>query len=85
MGGAISCPNVAPKDRPYKHDPVVIKDNVWIGESVIVMPGVTIGYGSIVGAHSVVTTSLPEKCMAVGSPARVIKRFDEETKQWITI
>lgn len=58
---------------------------MWIGEGVLVIPGVKIGYGSIVGAHSVVTNNLPEKCMAVGSPAKVIKYYDDKTQKWITV
>ena len=54
-------------------DPVVIGDNVWLGARVIVLPGVTIGEGSVVGAGSVVTGDIPARSLAVGSPARVIR------------
>lgn len=50
----------------------IIGDDVWIGQNVIVMPGITIGTGVIVGAGSVVTRDLPDWSIAVGAPARVI-------------
>lgn len=57
--------------------PVVIGKNVWIGEGVAIMPGVTIGDNSIIGANSVVTSEIPEFSVAVGAPAKVIKRLKE--------
>lgn len=80
-----SSPDVPPIDRTYRTDPVRIEDNVWIGESVVIMPGVNIGYGSIVGSNSVVTKNIPAYCVAVGNPARVIKQYNLETKYWKTI
>ncbi|MBP2471473.1 maltose O-acetyltransferase [Crossiella equi] len=53
--------------------PITIGDNAWLGGGVIVCPGVTIGANTVVGAGSVVTKSLPEKVLAVGNPARVIR------------
>lgn len=58
--------------------PIVIGDNVWIGEGVAIMPGVKIGNNSIIGANSVVTKDIPEFCVAVGSPARIIKQYKTE-------
>ena len=52
---------------------VCIGDRVWIGRSAIILKGVTIGDGAIIGGGSVVTKSLPPRCLAVGNPARVIK------------
>lgn len=52
---------------------VVIEDDVWLGYNVIVLPGVTIGKGSVVGAGSVVTTDIPPFSIAVGNPVKVIK------------
>ena len=56
--------------------PVKIEDGVWIGGGVIILPGVTIGRNSVIGAGSVVTRSIPENCVAVGNPCRVIKQID---------
>lgn len=55
-------------------EPITIGDNVWLGGGVIVCPGVTIGADTVVGAGAVVTKDLPAGVVAVGNPARVIKR-----------
>lgn len=62
---------------------VVIRDNVWLGEGVVVLPGVTIGENTIVGANSVVTRSLPANTICVGAPAIVVKNFCFNKKKWI--
>ena len=56
------------------HEPgkIIIKDNVWLGAHVTVLPNVTIGESSIVGAGSVITSDIPPFSIAVGNPARVI-------------
>jgi len=77
-----SNPKINPSDRPLFSSPVIIKNNVWIGESVSVLPGVTIGEGTIVGANSVVTKSLPDFVIAVGIPARAIKKFNFQSQRW---
>lgn len=53
--------------------PVIIANHVWIGKNVTILKGVTIGDGVIIGAGSVVTKSIPPRCLAVGNPAIVIK------------
>lgn len=60
-----------------EHKPVVIGDNVWIGEYSAILKGVTIGKGSIVASHSVVTKDVPEYTIVAGNPARVVKRLEE--------
>lgn len=77
-----STPNSIPIDRPLFYKPVIIGDNVWLGESVSVLPGVSIGKGSIIGANSVVSKSLPDYVIAVGSPAKAIKKFNFENGNW---
>ena len=57
--------------------PVVIGDDVWIGDRVIILPGVHIGDGCILGAGEVVTKDVPPMSVAVGVPARVIRRRDK--------
>lgn len=56
--------------------PVKIEDNVWLGGGVIVLPGITIGENSVVGAGSVVTRSIPPNSLAVGNPCRVIRSIE---------
>ena len=56
--------------------PITFEDNVWLGGSVVVCPGVTIGENSIIGAGAVVTRSVPANSIAVGNPARVIRALD---------
>lgn len=53
--------------------PVTIEDNVWIGGGCIILPGVTIGKNSVIGAGSVVNRHIPANCVAVGNPCRVIR------------
>ena len=59
---------------------VIIKDNVYIGNNSLIMPGVTIGNNVIVGAGSVVTKSIPDNSVAAGNPAKIISDL-ETTKQ----
>lgn len=80
--GQGSSPNSSPNSRVLSFLGVVIGDNVWIGENVSILQGVSIGNGSIIGANSVVTKDIPENCIAAGVPARVLKRFNQETNIW---
>ena len=56
--------------------PVIIKDFVWLGSNVTIVPGVTIGEGVVVGAGSVVTKSVPNYAVIGGNPAQIIKYRD---------
>ena len=68
--------------RPlYSKGPVTIEDNVWIGEMTCILPGVSIGKGSIIGANSVVTKDIPAYCLAAGNPAVVIKKIDLKSEK----
>jgi acetyltransferase-like isoleucine patch superfamily enzyme len=80
-----STPDVPPDDRPIHTKPVSIGNNVWIGDNSCILLGVTIGDGSIIGANSVVNRDIPKNCIAVGSPARVVKMYDEELKAWVKV
>ncbi|WAC13613.1 acyltransferase [Dyadobacter pollutisoli] len=62
---------------------IVIEDDCWIGANTVVTAGVTIGKHSVVAAGAVVTKSIPPFSVAVGNPARVIKRYDETQKEWV--
>jgi len=58
--------------------PVEIGDGAWLGENVVVCPGVTIGAGAVVGANAVVLSDVPARSVAVGVPARVIRTIEGE-------
>ena len=53
--------------------PIVLEDDVWVGANTLILPGVTIGKGSVIGAGSVVTKAIPPMVVAAGNPARIIK------------
>ena len=61
---------------PLYKGPTVIEDNVWLAANVSVLPGVTIGAGSVIGGNSVVSRDIPPNSFAAGSPARVIKTLN---------
>lgn len=65
------------QSQPEK--PVVIGEGSWLGHGVVVLPGAKIGKHVAVGANSVVTGELPDFCVAVGAPARVIRRYTPES------
>ena len=65
--------------------PVVIDDDVWIGAHAVILPGVTVGTHSVVAAGSIVTRSIPAYSICAGNPAKVIKQYDFEQKEWIRI
>lgn len=62
---------------------VHIGEYVWIGANSVILPGVKIGRRAVVGAGSVVTKDIPPYCVAVGNPARIIKKYNEESKSWV--
>jgi len=59
-------------------EPVVIEDKVWIGSNAVVLPGVRIGYGSVIGAGSVVSRSIPPMTVAMGTPCRAVRAITDE-------
>jgi len=77
-------------DVPYKYQPlsdispVLVGRGSWIGEHVVLMPGVSIGEYSIIGANSVVMSDIPARSIAVGTPARVVKEWSESESGWIS-
>jgi len=80
--GPHTSPEIPPSARPLSFAPIVIEDDVWIGEGVCVLPGVRIGKGSIVGAQALVNRDVPPYTIVAGSPSRVVKRFNFETSMW---
>lgn len=64
------------RDQPIDRvAPVRIRRGAWLGQNCVVLPGVTIGYGSVIGANSVVRDDVPDRSVAAGAPARVLKRL----------
>ena len=61
------------KRKPFSKGKVTIEDNVWIGDKATILPGITIGYGAIIGAGSVVTKDVPPFAIVAGNPAKIIK------------
>lgn len=61
--------------------PITVGDNVWIGTQVSVLPGVTIGNNTVIGAGSVVNRDIPDGVIAAGNPCRVIRKITEEDKK----
>ena len=69
-------------DQPIKQtNRVIIFDGAWLGENVCVI-GASVGKNSVIGANSIVTKDIPDYCIAIGSPAVIIKRYNFDTKQW---
>lgn len=62
-------------------NPVIIGEGSWLGENVCVI-GASIGKHCVIGANSVVTKDIPDYCVAVGAPARVVKRYNKELMKW---
>ncbi|MGM9804671.1 MAG: acyltransferase [Muribaculaceae bacterium] len=61
---------------------VEVGDGSWIGTHVVIAGNIKIGKHSIIGANSVVTHDIPDYCIAVGTPARIIKRYNANTNKW---
>lgn len=74
--------NVPPSKQKDIIKLITIEDEVWIGANCVITIGVTVGKHSIVGAGSVVTKDIPPYCIAVGNPAKVIKKYNMETAAW---
>lgn len=69
------------REKQYQFNiPVHIGKNCWLGAGVLVMPGVTIGDNSVIGAGSIVTKDIPENVIAVGNPCKVLREINEHDK-----
>lgn len=64
---------------------VYIGDGTWLGTNVVIAGARHIGHNCVIGANSVVTSDIPDCCVAVGIPAKVIKKYDFKKKSWIKI
>lgn len=68
---------------PYQFNmPVHIGENCWIGASVSILPGVSIGNRSVIGAGSIVTKDIPEHVVAAGNPCRIIREIGEHDSEY---
>ena len=85
QGALQSRPDSDPNLRPLTARPVSIGANVWIGENVCVLPGVSIGDGAVINANAVVTRDVPPATIVGGVPARVIKQWDEGSQTWLAV
>ena len=71
--------------QPIKtYSSVIIGEGSWLGENVCVC-GASVGKHCVIGANSVVTSDIPDYCVAVGSPARVVKKYDFEKNEWVKL
>lgn len=64
---------------------IYIGDNSWIGANSVITAGVKIGKHVIIGAGSVVTSDIPDYSVAIGNPAKIIKRYDKKLKEWLIV
>ena len=81
--GHPTAPEARANDLEYGR-PIVIQDDVWLGGNTVVLPGVTIGAGTVVAAGSVVTRDLPAGVLAAGNPCRVVRELSEADRaRWM--
>lgn len=78
---------ISSTDTPFRYQPctsalITIGEACWIGANSIVTAGVSIGKYSVIAAGSVVTKNVPDYCIAAGNPAKIIKQFNQQTKEW---
>lgn len=71
------------KNQQNSISKIKIHENAWIGINVVIQAGVTIGKNSVIGSSSIVRSDIPDYCVAVGNPAKVIKRFDFQLNTWV--
>ena len=79
-------PSIPPVQRPIdRNRSVVIGANVWLGDGVVVCPGVKMGEGSVAGANAVVTTDVAPFTLVAGVPARPIRVYDSASESWVKV
>ena len=71
--------------QPTTTSRITVEDDCWIGANAVITAGVTIGKHSVIAAGAIVTKNIPPFSIAVGNPARVIKQYNFETKQWAKV
>ena len=75
------CPELRKKQAQYNLS-VKIANNVWVGAGAVILPGVTVGENSVIGAGSVVTKDIPDNVVAVGNPCRVLRAITQEDRKY---
>jgi acetyltransferase-like isoleucine patch superfamily enzyme len=78
-----STPFEAPNERKLITLPIIIGNNVWVGENAVILAGSVIGNGCIIGANAVVKGKFNDNCIIAGVPAKVIKKWDSNKKEWL--
>jgi acetyltransferase-like isoleucine patch superfamily enzyme len=73
---------VSPRQQKEICKQITIGDNVWIGANAVITAGVSIGKHCVIGAGSVVTKDIPDLCVAIGNPAKVVKKYNPLTEIW---
>ena len=75
--------NLCILEKGYQYNlPIRIGENCWIGGGVVIVPGVTIGDNSVIGAGSIVTRDIPANVVVVGNPCRVMRELNERDKEY---
>jgi acetyltransferase-like isoleucine patch superfamily enzyme len=74
--------SISPRQQKEVCKQIIIADDVWIGANAVITAGVTIGKHSVIGAGSVVTKDIPEFSVAIGNPAKVVKKYNAVTELW---
>jgi acetyltransferase-like isoleucine patch superfamily enzyme len=72
---------VEDRNLPAVPKAVILSNNVWVGIRAIILPGVSIGENSVIGAGSVVTKDIPSNCLAAGVPAKIIRHFEPKNQR----
>ena len=70
------------KQKSNEINKVIIKEDCWIGTNVVIVVNVTIGRHCVIGANSVVNSNIPDYCVAVGNPAKVVKKYNFDKGEW---
>lgn len=71
------------REKAYQYNlPIHIGSNCWLGAGVVVVPGVTIGDNTVIGAGSIVTRDIPANCLAVGNPCRVLRELGDHDREY---
>jgi acetyltransferase-like isoleucine patch superfamily enzyme len=74
--------DIPPSDQPVVTSKITVCDDVWIGANSVITAGVRIGKHAVVGGGSVVTKDVPDYAIVAGNPAKVIKQYNFQTKNW---